>query len=122
MYEWIIKGRCEAYGLREHSGGAGVGDAVQGLAPPVIARNLQLGNRARLIHHLGCLLFQGHALDQIVDARIDWLGRIKIKRFVLRFTSREQKYKEDHKLQDATNISFHGVLLRRPERSRKCEG
>ena len=65
----IVKRRRQPDRLGKHRRGPGIGHSVQGLAPPVIGRHLQVGNRARLIHQLRGLLLQRHALDQIIHTR-----------------------------------------------------
>ena len=59
-----IEGRGQADRLGKLGGPVGR-DAMQRLAPPVVGRNIQPRNRARLIHQLRDLLFDRHAVDQI---------------------------------------------------------
>ena len=46
----IVKRGRQSDRLRKHRGGARVGDAVQGLAPPVVGGHLQSRDGPRLIH------------------------------------------------------------------------
>jgi len=43
-------------------------DAVESLAPPVVSRNLEAGDRTRLVHQLRGFLLERHAVDQISRA------------------------------------------------------
>jgi len=43
-------------------------NAVESLAPPVVSRNLEAGDRTRLVHQLRGFLLERHAVDQISRA------------------------------------------------------
>ena len=44
------------------------GDAVKGLAPPVVCGNVEAGDGACLVDELRGLLFEGHLMDEIGGA------------------------------------------------------
>src|SRR5581483_247937 len=88
-------------------------DAMQRLAPPVVGGNLQVWNRARLIHQLRRLLLQRHPLNQVIHPRLDGLGRIEVKRSsALSDRTANHKKEKECDAQCATKASFHGNLLR----------
>ena len=59
-----VERRGEADRLGEH-GRTADGDAVQGLTPPVVGRNAETRNRARVIDELRRLFFKRQVADQI---------------------------------------------------------
>src|SRR5450755_2488770 len=61
-----IKGRSQG-SWPGKLGGASRGDAVRCLAPPVVTRNTQALDGARLVHELRYLLFHRHTVDQILS-------------------------------------------------------
>ena len=73
------RGQCDWLGilrnpLRSH--------AVQRLAPPVVGRHVQPLNGTRLIHQLGCLLFQRHPAHKVGGALLGRQARIHIRRLL----------------------------------------
>jgi len=71
---------AEANGLGEDGGVAGAGDAVESFVPPVVHGNLQTRDGGSDVLHLGDFFLEGHARDEIVDALLDGVGRVKIDR------------------------------------------
>ena len=64
VHQLGIEGGAEPDWLGKH-GGAALGDAVQGLVPPVVDRHAETRNRGSAVLHLQHLLLQRHARDEI---------------------------------------------------------
>ena len=61
-------------------GYAAIDHSVQRLAPPVVGRNVEPRNGARLVHQLRGLFFQGHAVDQVGCPLFGCQTRVQIGR------------------------------------------
>jgi hypothetical protein len=51
---------------------------VEGFVPVIVGGDAQPGDSGGIVAHLGDLLFQGHAGDKVLDAFIEWEGRVEV--------------------------------------------
>jgi hypothetical protein len=75
-----VKGRGETDWLREYGRESGSRNPVQCFTPPIVGRDLQARNFARLVYQLGYLLLKSHSPHQVVDPYVDRLRRVEVKR------------------------------------------
>ena len=80
MHEGGVKTGRHADGLGEDGGDAVAADAVEADGPIIVSRQAQARNGGRLAVGLHGLLLEGHPADQIMDARVQGLGRVAPER------------------------------------------
>ena len=106
-----VEGGSQADGLGEF-GGAVTHHAVQRLAPPVVGGHIQPRNGARLIHQLGGLLGERHAVHQIGCALLGGQAGVKVGGpGVLRTGQRCHRAQRQHNRYPAQFESLHGNPL-----------
>ena len=97
---WIEAG-AEPDRLGEH-GGAALGDAVQGLVPPVVDRHPETRNGGGAVLHLQHLLLQRHSGDEVRRTLCGRQGGIEVGRAgPLAGRWRRQRDEADRKKEDS---------------------
>jgi hypothetical protein len=92
VHEFCVPCRGQTDRLRKDGRVTGSRDAVQGFVPPLVLRDAEPLDRRRGILHLQDFLFERHARDEIVDARLDREARVQVRRLSLRLTKRQHCY------------------------------
>ena len=78
MDQRVVPRRRQADRLRENRGFAGARYAVQGLVPPIVARDPEPRDARRRIHHLRRFFLERHPQHEIAHARFERDGWIHI--------------------------------------------
>ena len=112
MDERHVKGRSETDWLREYGGKFRTRNPVQCFAPPIVGRNLQAGNFARLVYQLGYLFLQGHSRHQVADPYVDRLRRVEVKR-TLGVGCALAAARHDSEREQSNQQSWHGGSVHR---------
>ena len=94
MNTWHIKGGSQADGFWKF-GSPVRGDAVQGLAPPIVRGYAQARNRTRLVHELRRFLIERHALHEVSGPRFGRQAEVHIGQLRCLLTVRCQSAKFD---------------------------
>ena len=71
QHQLRIERRCEADRLWEDGRLPGHGHAVKGFAPVLVRWKTEPRDRRRAVHQLRRLLLEGHARDEVADARLE---------------------------------------------------